>query len=299
MKPPGGALPLSPAGDSPQCGPYPTFHIFFLITLISFIIIVSYDTNIYFYDDVLLINSNEFSHMLLNPTSTTYNSLLLAYQLLNDKLFKSTLPFCLITLQREKKSFGYFCANKFTHNDNLMKSTDEIALNPQYFRSPGRDDRMVISTLAHEMCHLWQHHHGKPGRSRYHNKEWATKMRSIGLIPSDTGKPGGKDIGDAMTHYIDDSGLFAQAFTHLKNKGFALEWIEYLPLIKEALVLGKIDPGEIVTASNVETLSSPRKVDTSKLKYTCPSCNLNAWAKIGANLVCGDCEEPMVYQELN
>ena len=113
--------------------------------------------------------------MLLNPTSSTYDNLLLAYRFMNEHLFDSILPACLITLQREKKTFGYFCGKKFT-NDKLKNTyTDEIALNPQYFRFSGRDDRKVISTLVHEMCHLWQHHFGKPGRSRYHNKEWADK----------------------------------------------------------------------------------------------------------------------------
>lgn len=70
------------------------------------------------------------------------------------------------------------------------------------------------------MCHLWQHHFGKPGRSRYHNKEWADKMRSIGLVPSNTGEEGGKDTGDQMTHFIDDKGLFAMVFEDLKIQGF-------------------------------------------------------------------------------
>jgi len=26
------------------------------------------------------------------------------------------------------------------------------------------------------MAHLWQHHHGKPSRAAYHNREWASKM---------------------------------------------------------------------------------------------------------------------------
>jgi hypothetical protein len=39
------------------------------------------------------------------------------------------------------------------------------------------------------MVHLWQHHHGKPSRTGYHNKEWATMMKAVGLIPSDTAAP--------------------------------------------------------------------------------------------------------------
>ena len=45
------------------------------------------------------------------------------------------------------------------------------------------------------------------------NKEWAAKMREIGLIPSDSGQPGGKDTGQKVTHYVEESGRFDRACT--------------------------------------------------------------------------------------
>jgi hypothetical protein len=33
--------------------------------------------------------------------------------------------------------------------------------------------------------------------------------------------------------------------------------------------------------------------ERSKTKYSCPSCNQNAWAKPDSALVCGQCMEPM------
>ena len=36
--------------------------------------------------------------MILNPTSATYDSLLLAYKFMNEHLFANALPACLITL---------------------------------------------------------------------------------------------------------------------------------------------------------------------------------------------------------
>lgn len=35
----------------------------------------------------------------------------------------------------------------------------------------------------------------------------------------------------------------------------------------------------------------------SKTKYTCPSCAMNAWAKPGAHIVCGDCDETLEGQD--
>jgi hypothetical protein len=40
-----------------------------------------------------------------------------------------------------------------------------------------------------------------------------------------------------------------------------------------------------------------RRKAASKTKYTCPACELNAWAKPGVNLVCGDCGETMEPEE--
>lgn len=54
------------------------------------------------------------------------------------------------------------------------------------------------------MTHLWQYHFGKPGRRGYHNKEWANKMESIGLMPSSTGQPGGDKTGDKMAEGLSE-----------------------------------------------------------------------------------------------
>ena len=58
-----------------------------------------------------------------------------------------------------------------------------------------RTNEQTLSTLVHEMTHLQQQHFGKPSRSGYHNKEWGLLMRAVGLIPSSTGEPGGKETG--------------------------------------------------------------------------------------------------------
>ena len=136
--------------------------------------------------------------MIAKPTRT-YTSLDAAYDHFNRELFGGQLPPCLITMQRHKGAYGYFSGERFASLDNPEEVTDEIALNPAHFAS--RTPAATLSTLVHEMCHLWQHHFGKPSRSGYHNKEWAAKMREVGLIPIDTGQPGGKDTGQKVTHY--------------------------------------------------------------------------------------------------
>jgi hypothetical protein len=245
--------------------------------------------------------------MVLNPTSQTYDNLLLAFRFMNEELFGGILPPCLITLQREKKTYGYFSGGRFKNASDNSKTTDEIALNPTYFRFDGRDDRGVISTLVHEMAHLWQHHYGKPGRGRYHNDKWAAKMKEIGLIPSSTGQSGGKETGDRMSHYIEENGAFARAYTDLLVQEFRLEWIEPIeptiedvPVPKPPRKSPEPDSNKSLPYSEPQDFEDdpqpPQPDRSNRLKYTCPGCNLNAWAKPGANLVCGDCEQPMNYQ---
>ena len=209
-----------------------------------------------------------------DPTSRTYNGLAEAYAFFNMRLFDGKLPSCLITMQRKAKAYGYFACGRFGSQDGT-EITDEIALNPSHFKCRTLEDS--LSTLVHEMAHLWQHHFGKPSRSGYHNREWAARMVAIGLVPSDTGQPGGKQVGQNMTHYIAPGGRFRTAFAELAARGF--------------------DPLYVELWDDAETLKARKAKAASKTRFTCPDCDQNAWAKPGAMLVCGACNIAMEAPE--
>ncbi len=198
-------------------------------------------------------------------TPAQYRAFQEAYDYLNGKLFGGTLPDVLVTLQRHARSRGYFAAERFAGRNDESRA-HELALNPDAFA--GRTDREVISTLLHEMVHLWQQEYGTPPRRAYHDKEWAAKMKAVGLQPSATGEPGGKEIGQNMTHYIIRGGRFDKAFDELAAKGFALRW-QSIPFDK----------------------AGRAKARASKTKFTCAVCQQNAWAKPDAVLICGVCYE--------
>lgn len=205
-----------------------------------------------------------------SPTPQTYDALQTAYDHFNGELFAGKLPACLITLQRQRGAYGYFSGDRFQAKGRAAnrRTADEIALNPMHIGM--RTDRQTLSTLAHEMVHLWQHHFGKPGRRGYHNAEWAEHMRSIGLTPTDTGQAGGKPTGEKVTHLIAASGAFDTSCKKLLETGLTLPWH---------------DP---------HSDGEAKKKANTRSKFSCPECALNAWAKPGAALVCGDCEEPML-----
>lgn len=198
----------------------------------------------------------------------TYDVLRDAFAFFNTTLFEDRLSPCMILLHRHRNAYGYFCADRMAAHGDKTK-VHEIALNPEHIRQRSAKD--TFATLVHEMVHQEQQKYGKPPKGAYHNKQWAAFMKRVGLQPSDTAKPGGKETGRYVSHYVVEGGLFDntfKAFSAARAKdGFAL--FGDLPVSKK------------------------EKSKTSKYKFECPECGQNAWAKATATLVCGECETPM------
>lgn len=167
----------------------------------------------------------EITQKRLAPTEEAYRELQKAYDLFNERLFDSQLPGALLVMTRRKNTFGYYSPKRFANREGEV--TDEIALNQSYFAV--RSVEQVLSTLGHEMCHQWQEHFGSKTRRCYHDKEFATKMESLGLITSDTGYPGGKRVGEKITHYITEDGLFIKVCRELLESSFGIVWYDRFP----------------------------------------------------------------------
>ena len=250
---------------------------------------------------------------VVKPTNETYEEWQLAYDHFNEELFDGMLPFCLLTFQREKHTMGYFSHDRFSNR--LGRKTDEIALNPSFFAVCPINE--ALQTLVHEMTHQWQAHFGKPGRGRYHNKNWADKMESIGLIPSSTGKSGGKRTGDSISDYILPGGKLEQSIKRLREKGFVLQWMDRyvakpmqnldpyfqissgqsgvdIPGLESTNLDDDIDTetlAEIQAVAEVVELDFTRSIQKqgTRVKYSC-DCGINLWAKPGIEVTCNTCE---------
>ncbi|WP_439810804.1 SprT-like domain-containing protein [Bordetella bronchiseptica] len=240
------------------------------------------------------------------PTAEAYGELYVAFEHFNRAMFDAQLPPCLITLQRRKGTYGYFSKGRFVRR-GTGDMVDEIALNPAYFAS--QTIKNTLSTLVHEQVHQWQRHFGSFSRRGYHNKEWADKMESIGLIPSDTGKPGGRKTGQQMDHYIEPGGVFDLACDSLLTREFTLSWLDRFPA--ERLPVGPTPvataappatPDALTTepaitstaylglgrAESVLALPSGDPVNRSnRVKYRCATCLAQVWGKPNLKLRCG------------
>lgn len=224
----------------------------------------------------------------VNPTKQITDELQYAYDVFNKELFGRQLPSCLITLQRkEHRVMGHYCKDRFASTRDGDVTTDEIAMNPQHFADA--DQTEILQTLLHEMCHLWQCRFGDPSRAGYHNKEWAAKMIEVGLMPTDTGKPGGKTTGQRMGDYPIANGPFARLAAEMFANGYRVSWFDrQKPKPRKAASASAGADGE-----GAGDASSGRTKSGQRRKFTCPSCKANAYGKSSLTLICGGCDERM------
>lgn len=256
------------------------------------------------------------------PTLDVYGLLQLAFDHYNEVLFKPAgqpLPACVITLQRQSRAYGYFVRKRFTeHHKGLV--VDEIAMNPEYFAVVPLIE--TLQTLVHEMCHMWQYHFSNPP-DRYHDKVWADKMESIGLMPSQTGRPGGKRTGQQMADYVMDGGPFMLATEALLKTNFRFNWRDtfpparppsetYIPpswasLIPQegdggnpagqaqdgvvAALYAPIPAASIAAAMLEEGLLCKPKM--TRKKFVCDLCGAAVWGSPKLNLACLNHDSPV------
>lgn len=244
---------------------------------------------------------------MTSPTLTFYAALQAAFDHFNTSLFGGELPNCLITLRSASRVYGYHHANRFISADG--QQLDELGLHPGFFTL--RPIEAVLSTLVHEMAHHWQHHFGTPTNSNAHNREWASKMESLGLMPSHTGLPGGRKTGRSVSHYILPQGPYLKACQQLLAIGFQFPWLDrHAPTLPErefahqaalkaaGIELDTTPPPSTTLPEQINgkpaIVGPPPQRPNSRQKFTCPNCSAKAWAAPGTVIVCGVCMLPML-----
>jgi len=213
------------------------------------------------------------------PTKKFYGLFQFIFDHYNERLFNSEIKDCIIVITRKKHVAGHFAHNRWFHIED--NETDELALNPEMFlKYPLLE---ICQTIVHEMCHAWQHHFGKPSRPGYHNKEWASKMIAVGLMPTANGRVGGKTTGFKIDDYaIEDGSFMAVSEELMNNEIFAGLYYEVNPS-----VLDKVDEGlPLFDQIRDMTLAvtTAGRVRKTKVKYSC-SCS-NVWGKPELDIHC-------------
>lgn len=239
-----------------------------------------------------------------NPTEELYKAFTKAYNFFNEELFKGELSPCMVTVARGKPYYGCFMPKRWKDDNGQL--VHEISMNTAYFHEQSMIE--VFQTLVHEMCHLWQFDYGKPSRNGYHNKEWANKMESIGLIPSDTFKEGGARTGQKMGDYPQEGGAFQAACEKLAANGYFFKWIDRTLLRLPPNLNNEQENQSNTTENKIQAILAAPLINfnpddvidmTTKQNrkhcYLCP-CGCRVWGRKDLNVICGRCGAPFEYQ---
>lgn len=211
--------------------------------------------------------------IMKTPTELQYHNFQLLFDYFNTNLFEGRLPVCfLIFSRRQAQIGGHFSHSRWSNKGG--QTLHEININPVWMANV--DDETLCSVIVHEMCHLEQSEVQGPPTSGYHNKEWGDLMKRVGLMPSDTGAPGGKQVGFRMSHYIIKGGKFEEAMKSLP-------------------------PNILLPFRSFENVKDKDKNKRKKLKvaYECPSCHTKVWGKPNLNPICSKCFKLMKSNDEN
>jgi hypothetical protein len=250
--------------------------------------------------------------ILHTPTTDFYSALQCAYDHFNVELFDGRLPHCLITLRSASRVYGYHHAGRFISHKG--EQIDELGLHPGFFTL--RPIELVLSTLTHEMVHHWQAHHGTPSLSNAHNQEWAKKMESLGLMPSDSGLPGGTRTGRSVSHFIIPGGKFLASCQKLVGNGFVIPWLDrhlpalpesqvsYIKELKKAGIEYEVTPPPLTKlpekiGGNATVFRPATKKSPTREKLTCSMCGSKAWVAPATKIICGICNVAMTCSAQN
>ncbi len=210
----------------------------------------------------------------LVKTSRVVGYLEKMYHQLNLDKFENQLETPIITVMSTPRAYGHVTCKKVWKS----KDTSRYELNI----GAGTLDRPienVVSTLLHEMVHIYHLQNGIQDTSRgntYHNKKFKAKAESVGLVIDHDPK-----IGFFVTSPSED----------LIDYVIAQGWND-IPLVRSERL--RISTGKGAASSDSE---DKQKRPSSTRKYICPSCGMSVRATKTVNLICGDCKETMTVAQ--
>ena len=199
------------------------------------------------------------------------------FKLLNATYFNNELERPVITILTDYKggAYGWISVNKvWSSKDNAWFR--EINICAEYLNRP---PELVITTLHHECCHLWNIQRGVQDCSRkgqYHNANFRDVAEARGLIVTQHPTYGYciTEPGPAFTDLV------------LKNCRAGCFKLERMKTYRDGTpkVTKPGDDGREKTTTRTKQ---------SYRKHTCPSCGLTARTTRDAPLICGECQQEM------
>ena len=163
-----------------------------------------------------------------------------------------------------------------------------LCFNPNYLN---RTLAETLSTMVHELCHVYETAYIHIPRGGYHTNAWCDLMRACGLEPVFF-----NPSRTAVSHTIVEGGLFEQ---------FANYFIEkYGDNYFNITVHDWDDDGDDPTPTNPDDPTAtptplrpdnwgkrPKTYNRNKVKYTCCGCGAKVWGKPQLVMACCKCSD--------
>ena len=191
------------------------------------------------------------------------------FRLLNNRFYGGELEKPIIAVQTTGKKSAYgWCTTRriWTDSKNEQAAYYEITMTAEYLTRP---NEQIVSTLLHEMAHLYSLQNGMKDTSRgctYHNKTFKLVAESHGLTIEHDDK-----IGWSVSTL----------------NGEALEYMSELKVNRQAFRI----------ARQAAAPKGTGKVKQSMRKYICPLCGMTVRATKAVHVVCGDCMMTMETED--
>ena len=191
------------------------------------------------------------------------------------------------------------CVVAYVQADALYdKKTDTklqyMGINPDYLDRPIGE---ILSTICHELCHVYEHAYIHIPRGGYHDKQWAELMRDCGLEPKYL-----NSSKTAVSHTIIKDGEFDKFVSEFVEKYGAdyFNIVSYSAEVKRRTrkELGLEDDDEDDDSPKPDNADKPiKKYNRNKIKYICPECQAKVWGKGGLSIHCNECDCDLEEEE--
>lgn len=199
---------------------------------------------------------------------TAITELHTAFDLLNNDLFGNKLPLPAILIQHQgnRKNILGWCTTRQIWNVEGESRKYEINITAEFLN---RDIYSIISTLLHEMVHLNNILLNVKDTSRgnsYHNENFKIAAEKVGLNVAFS-----KSIGWSITSLKEEMKAVVDSYK-LNQYAFSLN-------------------------RDFEESKKGKGKKGNSIKYQCPSCKCSVRATKTVNVMCGDCDSPMLAIE--
>ena len=199
------------------------------------------------------------------------------YNLANEYFFSNELPEVTLTIQENLGTYGHISVSDtwFTTDGKGMK---ELNIAAQHLSRP---IECVVSTILHEMSHLYNMEHGiKDVSGYYHNKKFKKTAEEIAGLVIDKDEKYGWTITAAGERVID----FCIAYE-----------LEDIQISKGIDISGFFTKGGNGTTDKNNGGARPTIKKGNSIKWICPCCNqIVRTTKDNVNIICGDCNERFI-----